>query len=93
MSKPFSRPALSLPSAPGSPTPHPRFPTPWGIGPGGDIWVAADVALVDGAWTHTTGDHLPRHVVSILEAEAEAAKMIVEAVNAYYGAGVAKPPY
>lgn len=80
--------AQPAPVAPPSP-----FPTPWVVGPFGDIWVAADVVADPEArngWRSLV-DH-PRAVVRQDAWEPGVASRIVEAVNAA-GAGSLKPPY
>lgn len=71
---------LPPPPSPIPPPSLPAFPTPWCIGPDGDIWVASDVAKIDGFWTHTC--QAPRIVAWRNEWPEGLAQMIVDAVNA-----------
>lgn len=59
-----------------------KFPTPWCVGPFGDIWVAADVELRDGKWRETC--QKPRLVLTFAgHKECDGlAEQIVNAVNA-----------
>lgn len=56
------------------------YPTPWIVGPFGDIWVAADVEFRDGKWRETCPE--PRIVVTMTGKDRATAELIVNAVNA-----------
>lgn len=56
------------------------FPTPWVVGPFGDIWVAADVEFVNGKWREKTS--APRLAVLLDSKNKHLGPVIVEAVNA-----------
>ncbi len=56
------------------------YPTPWTVGPFGDVWVAADVEFKDGKWHETCPE--PRLVVTMAGKDRALADRIVNAVNA-----------
>lgn len=56
------------------------YPTPWIVGPFGEIWVAADVEYREGKWHKTVPD--PRIVVTLGGKSQALAEQIVSAVNA-----------
>ena len=66
-----------------------KYPTPWRIGPFGDIWVAGDVSPKSDIASNEAKDWInnvnqPRHVISVQEYEADVARFIVETMNKAY---------
>lgn len=91
----MSKSTLSLPVPPPPVAPSrarpailDSLPTPWCIGPFGDIWVDGDVWPKSDIASPNPQDwyskEAPRHVLSVAEKEADVARLIVDAMNRAY---------